>query len=852
MWWPRSCSWRSLLNWTVWPRCRSGRVGSKPSLISQRLAARRAWSASSALDQQLVGAAVEDGELVVDVEGHGDCCVMRAVGRPLSASRCVGGAWRKRLLESRPCAVTPLEPMIAHKLRDSSATAPARPPRAVARHRSTPGQWLAVARARACPASPRSASRRTRRSRPVPTQRDRARRCRCPRSPSIADAERRLLARRARPARRHDRQRARARSASTIPRRSTFLRTDPAARPLYQLRPGQAAAASRPTTTAGSLALRFVAGDGELLSIARDGDALRRRDARRRRRTCAWKMARRRDPLVAVRRRRRGRAAGCGHAAAGRRLRRRHRFLSRPAPRRPLHRRLRDALRRRRAGRRRPHRRRRVREPRRDAVARSCGAAPTAARATTREDGAQRCARRSCARRWSSRASRPASRMARFHPILQTWRAHKGVDFAAPIGHAGARDRRRRRSRSPASRTATATSSMLQHGGAFSTLYAHLSRFAPRPAHRRARARRATSIGYVGQTGWATGPHLHYEFRVAGEQRNPLTVALPDGAAARARRSARRSPRRIAPPPRSSRSRGRCPARSVAAARIAARADRRHAPRALRRRDVRHEPRRRRRRARRFRAGDGAPARLLGAAHVAVPDGAARRAARAADAAATTSSRAPARAANALADLYADAIAAALADAGVAARRRRRRRRARPDAAAPAGRRLDAAAQQSGARRRARRHDRRRRFPQPRRRGGRAGRAAGAGVPRGAVRRRRRASRRSSTSAASPTSPTCRRTAPCAASTPARATCCSTCGACAHRGDAFDRDGAWAATGTVDRRAARRAARRAVLSRAAAEEHRAATSSTADWLDARLARRSAIGAPPTCRRRSSR
>jgi murein DD-endopeptidase MepM/ murein hydrolase activator NlpD len=68
----------------------------------------------------------------------------------------------------------------------------------------------------------------------------------------------------------------------------------------------------------------------------------------------------------------------------------------------------------------------------------------------------------------------------------------------------------------------------LQHNGELSTLYAHLSRFAPQ-VHTGARVRQGDVIGFVGQTGWATGPHLHYEFRVGGEQRNPLTVVLPSG-----------------------------------------------------------------------------------------------------------------------------------------------------------------------------------------------------------------------------------------------------------------------------------------------------------------------------------
>jgi len=115
--------------------------------------------------------------------------------------------------------------------------------------------------------------------------------------------------------------------------------------------------------------------------------------------------------------------------------------------------------------------------------------------------------------------------LARFHPFLQTWRAHKGVDFAAPTGtpvHAAGDGRVALATRE----TGYGNVVILRHSGAYSTLYAHLSRFAPemRPG---ARVQQGDVIGYVGQTGWATGPHLHYEFRVNDAQRDPLTVALP-------------------------------------------------------------------------------------------------------------------------------------------------------------------------------------------------------------------------------------------------------------------------------------------------------------------------------------
>src|SRR5439155_15189461 len=116
--------------------------------------------------------------------------------------------------------------------------------------------------------------------------------------------------------------------------------------------------------------------------------------------------------------------------------------------------------------------------------------------------------------------------LARFHPFLQTWRAHKGVDFAAPMGtpvRASGDGKVVFAGRQNGYGNVVA----LQHGASLSTLYAHLSRFAAavRPG---ARVTQGEVIGYVGQTGWATGPHLHYEFRVNNEQRDPLRIALPN------------------------------------------------------------------------------------------------------------------------------------------------------------------------------------------------------------------------------------------------------------------------------------------------------------------------------------
>ena len=112
----------------------------------------------------------------------------------------------------------------------------------------------------------------------------------------------------------------------------------------------------------------------------------------------------------------------------------------------------------------------------------------------------------------------------RRHPILNTIRAHRGVDYAAPRGTpiraAGDGKVIFRGAKSGYGNTV-----ILQHGGNITTLYAHMSRFAqPRVG---SRVRQGQTIGYVGATGLATANHLHYEYRLNGVHRNPRTVDLP-------------------------------------------------------------------------------------------------------------------------------------------------------------------------------------------------------------------------------------------------------------------------------------------------------------------------------------
>ena len=109
----------------------------------------------------------------------------------------------------------------------------------------------------------------------------------------------------------------------------------------------------------------------------------------------------------------------------------------------------------------------------------------------------------------------------RFHPILKSWTAHKGVDYAASTGTA-VRATAKGRVKFVGWKGGYGKCIEIKHGGVYSTLYAHLSRYQP-GTHAGGFVEQGQIIGYVGSTGLATGPHLHYEFRVNGVHRNPLT-----------------------------------------------------------------------------------------------------------------------------------------------------------------------------------------------------------------------------------------------------------------------------------------------------------------------------------------
>ena len=115
---------------------------------------------------------------------------------------------------------------------------------------------------------------------------------------------------------------------------------------------------------------------------------------------------------------------------------------------------------------------------------------------------------------------------ARLHPVLQISRAHKGIDYGAPTGT---------RVRSVADGSVEFAGRqggfgnliILKHQGNYSTAYGHLNGFSA-GLRKGSRVSQGDTIGYVGQTGLSTGPHLHYEFRVNSRQVNPLAISLPD------------------------------------------------------------------------------------------------------------------------------------------------------------------------------------------------------------------------------------------------------------------------------------------------------------------------------------
>jgi murein DD-endopeptidase MepM/ murein hydrolase activator NlpD len=111
----------------------------------------------------------------------------------------------------------------------------------------------------------------------------------------------------------------------------------------------------------------------------------------------------------------------------------------------------------------------------------------------------------------------------RSHPISGQWKQHKGIDFAAAVG-------------TPIRATGDGIVDfagvqggygnvvVVRHGAAYSTAYAHMSRIA---ARRGAKVAQGEVIGYVGTSGWSTGPHLHYEFRVNNDARDPDSIVAP-------------------------------------------------------------------------------------------------------------------------------------------------------------------------------------------------------------------------------------------------------------------------------------------------------------------------------------
>jgi murein DD-endopeptidase MepM/ murein hydrolase activator NlpD len=130
----------------------------------------------------------------------------------------------------------------------------------------------------------------------------------------------------------------------------------------------------------------------------------------------------------------------------------------------------------------------------------------------------------------------------RLHPILHSWRAHKGVDYGAPAG-APVRTIGDGQVEFAGTQNGYGNVVEIDHGKGNTTLYAHLSRI---DVQRGQMVQRGQRIGAVGSTGWATGPHLHFEFKEDGVQRDPLEVARRNVAPAELTAAARPQFERVA------------------------------------------------------------------------------------------------------------------------------------------------------------------------------------------------------------------------------------------------------------------------------------------------------------------
>lgn len=109
----------------------------------------------------------------------------------------------------------------------------------------------------------------------------------------------------------------------------------------------------------------------------------------------------------------------------------------------------------------------------------------------------------------------------RFHPVLQTWRKHNGIDYAAPTG-TSVRSVGDGEVSFAGWQNGYGNVVHIEHGRERTTVYAHLSRIDVR---RGQQVQQGAHIGAVGATGWATGPHLHFEVKVNGQQQNPIVIA---------------------------------------------------------------------------------------------------------------------------------------------------------------------------------------------------------------------------------------------------------------------------------------------------------------------------------------